>query len=52
VNVLDVGACAVIVEAAGGRFTDMDGANFGLDGRTVLASNGRLHQPVLDALRS
>jgi len=52
VNVLDVGACAVIVEAAGGRFTDLDGATFGLDGRTVLATNGRLHQPVLDALRA
>ena len=25
VNILDVGACAVIVEAAGGRFTDLDG---------------------------
>ncbi len=51
VNVLDVGACAVIVEAAGGRFTDLDGGSFGIDGRTVLATNGRLHQPVLDALR-
>ena len=51
VNVLDVGACAVIVEAAGGRFTDLDGGTFGIDGRTVLATNGRLHQPVLDALR-
>ncbi len=51
VNVLDVGACAVIVEAAGGRFTDLDGGAFGIDGRNVLATNGRLHQPVLDALR-
>ena len=50
VNVLDVGACAVIVEAAGGRFTSLDGGTFGIDGRTVLATNGRLHQPVLDAL--
>ena len=25
VNILDVGACAVIVEAAGGRFTDLEG---------------------------
>jgi len=51
VNVLDVGACAVIVEAAGGRFTDLNGGSFGIDGQTVLATNGRLHQPVLDALR-
>jgi len=51
VNVLDVGACAVIVEAAGGRFTSLDGGGFGIDGRDVLATNGRLHQPVLDAIR-
>jgi histidinol-phosphatase len=51
VNVLDVGACAVIVEAAGGRFTNLDGGTFGIDGRDVLATNGRLHQPVLDAIR-
>jgi len=50
VNVLDVGACAVIVEAAGGRFTQLDGGRFGIDSCTVLATNGRLHQPVLDAL--
>ena len=52
VNVLDVGACAVIVEAAGGRFTQLDGGRFGIESGTVLASNGRLHQPVLDALRA
>jgi histidinol-phosphatase len=52
VNVLDVGACAVIVEAAGGRFTSLDGGAFGIDGQNVLATNGRLHQPVLDALRA
>ena len=50
VNVLDVGACAVIVEAAGGRFTTLDGGSFGIDSGTVLASNGRLHAPVLEAL--
>jgi histidinol-phosphatase len=52
VNVLDVGACAVIVEAAGGRFTSLDGGAFGIDGQNVLATNGRLHQPLLDALRA
>jgi histidinol-phosphatase len=52
VNVLDVGACAVIVEAAGGRFTQLDGGPFGIESGTVLASNGRLHQSVLDALRA
>ena len=50
VNVLDVGACAVIVEAAGGRFTTLDGGPFGIDSGTVLASNVRLHAPVLEAI--
>jgi histidinol-phosphatase len=50
VNILDVGACAVIVEAAGGRFTDLEGKPFGLRSTSVLATNGRLHDPVLAAL--
>ncbi|MFO1408099.1 MAG: inositol monophosphatase family protein [Steroidobacteraceae bacterium] len=50
VNVLDVGACAVIVEAAGGRFTTLDGGPFGLASGTVLATNGRLHDAVLGAI--
>jgi len=50
VNILDVGACAVIVEAAGGRFTDLDGRPMGLDSTSVLATNGVLHPAVLAAL--
>lgn len=51
VNILDVAACAVIVEAAGGRFTDLDGVPLTLATTSVLASNGRLHDPVLAAMR-
>lgn len=43
VNILDIAALAVIVREAGGRFTDLDGRSLNLDTRTVLASNGRLH---------
>ena len=50
VNILDVGACAVIVEAAGGRFTDLAGRPLTLDSNSVLATNGRLHTAVLGAL--
>ncbi|NJD33145.1 MAG: inositol-phosphate phosphatase [Gammaproteobacteria bacterium] len=50
VNILDVGACAVIVEAAGGRFTDIDGKPLGLGSTSVLATNGRLHEAVLSAI--
>ena len=47
VNILDVAACAVIVEAAGGRFTDLEGRPLGLDSTSVLATNGRLHDSLL-----
>jgi histidinol-phosphatase len=51
VNILDIAACAVIVEAAGGRFTDLDGRPLTLASTSVLATNGRLHDSVLAALR-
>jgi histidinol-phosphatase len=50
VNILDVGACAVIVEAAGGRFTDLEGKPMSLESSSVLATNGRLHAPILAAM--
>jgi histidinol-phosphatase len=52
VNILDVGACAVIVEAAGGRFTDLEGRPLGPASSSVLASNGLLHQAVYDAIHA
>lgn len=51
VNILDIAALVVIIEEAGGRFTDLAGAPVGLDTTTVLASNGRLHQELLQSLR-
>jgi histidinol-phosphatase len=50
VNILDIAACAVIVTEAGGRFTELSGAPITLASTTVLASNGRLHEAVLEAL--
>jgi histidinol-phosphatase len=50
VNILDIAALSVIVEAAGGKFTDLQGGPLTLDTTTVLASNGKLHSAVLDAL--
>jgi histidinol-phosphatase len=47
---LDIAACAVIVEAAGGRFTDLDGRPLTLTSTSVLATNGRLHERVLAAI--
>lgn len=50
VNILDIGALCVIVEEAGGRFTDLDGQAIGLDTRSVLASNKKLFDPIVQAL--
>jgi len=46
VNILDIAALSVIVEAAGGRFTQLEVGPVGLNTTTVLASNGRLHDAV------
>ena len=51
VNILDIAALTVIVEEAGGRFTDLTGGAVGLATTSVLATNGPLHQPTLDFLR-
>jgi histidinol-phosphatase len=50
VNILDIAALAVIVEAAGGKFTDLSGQPPGLETTSVLATNGKLHDAVLGAL--
>jgi histidinol-phosphatase len=51
VNILDIAALVVIVQAAGGRFTQLNGNEIDLKSTTVLATNGRLHRPVLAALQ-
>ncbi|MFZ0427932.1 MAG: 3'(2'),5'-bisphosphate nucleotidase [Acidobacteriota bacterium] len=57
-KIWDQAAGAIVVEEAGGRITDLDGKplDFGvgrklLRNRGVVASNGRLHEVVLEALR-
>jgi histidinol-phosphatase len=51
VNILDIAALTVLVEEAGGTFTDLKGAPVGLATTTVLATNGALHAPILETLR-
>jgi histidinol-phosphatase len=50
VNILDIAALAMIVEEAGGRFTDLDGEPVTLEITSVLASNGVLHESLRAAL--
>jgi myo-inositol-1(or 4)-monophosphatase len=46
----DVAAGALIVEEAGGRVTGMDDAPFDPAAAHLIASNGRVHQEVVDAI--
>lgn len=50
VNILDVAALSLIVEEAGGRFTDLEGKPVTLGITSVLATNRALHLPILEAL--
>ncbi|REF35488.1 histidinol-phosphatase [Thermasporomyces composti] len=50
-NLHDMAALSVIVEEAGGRFTDLDGKP-GPYGGNALATNGLLHDEVLEILSS
>ena len=52
VNILDVAALAVIVEEAGGVFTDLEGKPLALDTTSVLAATPGLHGQLLDTLNS
>ena len=50
VSLWDLAALTVIVEEAGGRFTDLSGRP-GPAGGSALSSNGRLHDEVLARFR-
>jgi len=49
-NILDIAALTVIVEAAGGRVTDLAGGPVTLATTHLLASNGHLHDTLLEQL--
>lgn len=49
-NLWDMAAIAVVVQEAGGRFTDLDGVE-GVHGGNAAASNGLLHDEMLAHLR-
>jgi len=47
----DVAAGLLLVQEAGGRVTDYDGAAARLDGGRFVASNDRIHDPLLERLQ-
>jgi len=50
VNILDIAALSVIVEEAGGVFTDLNGKRPGLATKSVLAATPALHEQLLPML--
>lgn len=51
VNILDIAALSVIVQEAGGRFSDLNGNAPGLETKSVLAANPELHDQYLQQLK-
>ncbi|GAB4174058.1 MAG: histidinol-phosphatase [Wenzhouxiangellaceae bacterium] len=50
VDILDVAALTVIVEAAGARVTDLEGRPIGLDSTGIIAAPPKLHERLLSLL--
>ena len=48
----DTSAGCLIIREAGGMVTDFDGGSFDPFGQQTLASNGRIHQAMVDVLRA
>lgn len=48
----DVAAGAVILREAGGRISAIDGGEFSVRGRSLLATNARVHEEMLAALQT
>ena len=46
-DIYDVAAQVIIIREAGGRVTDMEGKEFDLNSKTVVATNDLLHEEVL-----
>ncbi|GFH58190.1 hypothetical protein CTEN210_14666 [Chaetoceros tenuissimus] len=46
----DIAAGALIIKEAGGQFTDLEGTDFDIKNRKICASNGLVHQEILEVL--
>ena len=46
-NIWDIGPFTIIIEEAGGKFTNLQGNEWRITDKTTLASNGLLHNEVL-----
>ena len=50
-NAWDIAAGVLLVEEAGGRVTSVDGGPFALRSGRIVASNGLIHEEMLDVIR-
>ena len=50
IQVYDVAAGLLLVQEAGGMITDLEGQSYHLGGGEMLASNGRIHQELVDLI--
>ena len=48
----DVAAGWLIVEEAGGKISREDGSDYAIGAPVIVASNGRIHDPLIDRLRA
>ncbi len=48
----DIAAASVIVKEAGGKLSDYKGGEFSIYGKETLASNGKIHEEMLNVLRT
>jgi len=51
-NIWDFAAAVLIVKEAGGKVTDLNGKNISLKTDSIIASNGKLHNQLLNKLKS
>lgn len=50
INAWDIAEGALLVKEAGGRLSALDGSPFRVEGGRILATNGYLHEPMLQVL--
>jgi histidinol-phosphatase len=51
IRIWDIAALSVIIEAAGGRCSDIQGGAINTDIKTVVASNGKVHDAIVKCLK-
>ncbi len=51
-KIVDIAAGIVILSEAGGRITDLNGTPCGLEVKEIVASNGRVHDAVIEILNN